>query len=173
MISDCIISPQHPPAPHQKAQSTVPASTILVSSASSFLLIPVHLQNNVSVSISVSCPYFDMFCTYGSHSPLLFLTAIWTNSSLPKAAVSWQIQLPPLHPVLVSDSTFSQTNTKYFQMYRGLSNLISSPDTEGNYLKKILIRHDLNQLRQQNVHIALIIMNICTASSAVKVLYQH
>lgn len=66
-----------------------------VSSASSLLPIPAHLKNHVSVSVSVSCPYFDAFCIYDSHSPLLFLTVVWTNSSLPKAAVSWQIQLPP------------------------------------------------------------------------------
>lgn len=79
------------------------------SSAFSLLPIPAHLQNHVPVSVSVSCPYFDTFCIYDSHSPLLFLTVVWTNSSLPKAAVSWQIQLPFPHPVLMSDSSFSQT----------------------------------------------------------------
>lgn len=83
-----------------------------VSSASPLLSIPAHLQNHVSVSVSVSCPYFDTFCIYDSHSLLLFLSAVWTNSSLPKAAVSWQIQLPPPHPILMSDSSFSQTLTQ-------------------------------------------------------------
>lgn len=83
-----------------------------VSSASSLLPIPAHLKNHVSVSVSVSCPYFDPFCIYDSHSPLLFLTVVWTNSSLPEAAVSWQIQLPPPHSVLTSDSSFSQTLTQ-------------------------------------------------------------
>ena len=82
------------------------------SSASSLLSIPTHLEDHVSVSVSLSCPYFDTFCTHGSHSVLLFLTAVWTNSSLPKAAVSWQIQLPRLHPIIVSDSSFSQTLTQ-------------------------------------------------------------
>lgn len=78
------------------------------SSAFSLLLIPGHLQNPVSVS----CPYFDTFCIYDSHTLLLFLTVVWTNSSLPKAAVSWQIQLPPPRLVLMSDSSFSQTLTQ-------------------------------------------------------------
>lgn len=59
--------------------------------------------------VPVSCPYFYIFCT---RSLLLFLTAVWTNTSLPKAAVSWQIQLPPFHPILMSDPTFSLTLTQ-------------------------------------------------------------
>lgn len=45
-----------------------PSLHYFVSSASSFLPIPSYLQNHVSVSIS--CPYFDTFCTYGSYSPI-------------------------------------------------------------------------------------------------------
>lgn len=63
----------------------------------------------VFLSLFLSLAPILIFSVYDSHSPLLFLTVVWTNSSLPKAAVSWQIQLPSPHPVLMSNSSFSQT----------------------------------------------------------------
>lgn len=85
MIPDCLISPQHLPCSHQKALFPLPpASTILFPQLPrSYLSLPIYRIMFLSLSLA---PILILSVHMALTLP--FLTAVQTNSSLPKAAVS-------------------------------------------------------------------------------------